>query len=136
MAAAPGIEIDRVSAYYATPPVGVKEQPWFINAAARLHTRLDPEALLATLLRIEDEMGRVRNLHWGPRRIDLDLLLYNDIIMETPTLILPHPQMHRRGFVLVPLAEIAPQAWHPRLRQTATQLLEQLDPVERVAHKL
>ena len=128
--------IDRVSAYYATPPVGVKEQPWFINAVARLHTRLGPEVLLATLLRIETEMGRVRTIHWGPRLIDLDLLLYNDIIMETSTLILPHPELHRRGFVLVPLAEIAPEAWHPRLRQTIAQLLEQLDPGARMAHKL
>lgn len=136
MAAVPGIEIVQVSSYYATPPVGVEEQPWFVNAVIQLRTRLTPEALLETLLEIEEAMGRVRRQHWGPRLIDLDLLLYDNIIMETPTLTLPHPEMHRRGFVLIPLAEIAPQAWHPRQRQTAAALLQQLAPADRVARKL
>lgn len=136
MAAVPGIEIVQVSSYYATPPVGVEEQPWFVNAVIQLRTRLTPEALLETLLEIEEAMGRVRRQHWGPRLIDLDLLLYDNIIMETPTLTLPHPEMHRRGFVLIPLAEIAPQAWHPRQRQTVAALLQQLAPADRVARKL
>ncbi|MDD3582361.1 MAG: 2-amino-4-hydroxy-6-hydroxymethyldihydropteridine diphosphokinase [Desulfobacca sp.] len=136
LSAIAGIEIEQVSAYYATPPVGVTNQPWFVNAVARLRTQLGAESLLASLLTVEDDMGRARTIHWGPRLIDLDLLLYNDLVLETPTLTLPHPEMHRRGFVLIPLAEIAPHAWHPGLQQTITQLLAQLEPAARVAHKL
>ncbi len=132
----PGIKINRVSSYYATPPVGVLDQPWFVNAVAEINTTLEPDALLDALLQVEQDMGRVRIQRWGPRLVDLDLLLYNNQIIHTPRLIVPHPEMAGREFVLLPLAEIAPQAWHPQLAQTAAQLLEKLAPEARTACKL
>lgn len=91
---------------------------------------------MESLLSIEESMGRVRREHWGPRVIDLDLLLYDDLIMETDFLALPHPQMHLRGFVLVPLVEIAPEVVHPCFHQKASQLLEQLDQADLRADKI
>lgn len=131
-----GLEIVTVSSYYQTPPLGILEQPWFVNAVARLCTQLAPEKLMESLLGIEESMGRVRREHWGPRIIDLDLLLYDDLIIQTDFLALPHPQMHLRGFVLVPLAEIAPETTHPRFHQKVTQLLEQLEPDDLRADKI
>ncbi len=131
-----GLEITRISSYYATPPVGVIDQPWFINAVAAIRTRLSPEGLLDALLQVENDMGRIRKQRWGPRLVDLDLLLYNNIVVNTPRLLVPHPEMPNRGFVLLPLAEIAPQALHPVRQKTAVQLLAELAPEARVAHKL
>lgn len=136
LALVPDLEVSRVSSYYATPPVGVLEQPWFVNAVAAVRTRLTPEALLEVLLRIEDEMGRVREQRWGPRLVDLDLLLYNNKIVKTARLVVPHPEMSHRGFVLLPLAEIAPQAWHPVLEKTAAELLAALPPEARLGKKI
>ena len=124
------VQVLKVSAFYRNPPLGPPEQPWFINAAAQIRTRLTPEELLRVLQQIEAALGRVRGERWGPRRIDLDLLLYNGVVMTGPELVLPHPEMHRRAFVLVPLAEIAPEAWHPGLDKTAAELLAALDPAE------
>ena len=115
-----GLEITRVSSYYKTEPVGVLDQPWFINAAASLRTRLSPEDLLAALLKVENDMGRVRKQRWGPRLVDLDLLLYNNNVVNMPHLQVPHPEMASRGFVLLPLAEIAPEAYHPVLQKTVS----------------
>ena len=127
------VEVTRVSAFYRNPPLGPPDQPWYINAAARLRTRLGPEELLRLLQQVEAAMGRVRGEKWGPRLIDLDLLLYNGEVMVAPHLVVPHPEMHRRVFVLVPLAEIAPQAWHPVLDRSAGELLARLDPAQRAA---
>jgi 2-amino-4-hydroxy-6-hydroxymethyldihydropteridine diphosphokinase len=131
--AAEEVEVTRVSTFYRNPPLGPADQPWYVNAAAQVRTRLGPEELLRLLQQVEAAMGRVRGEKWGPRLIDLDLLLYNGEVMVTPHLVVPHPEMHRRAFVLVPLAEIAPQAWHPGLKRSAGDLLAELDPGERAA---
>jgi 2-amino-4-hydroxy-6-hydroxymethyldihydropteridine diphosphokinase len=121
------VEVTRVSTFYRNPPLGPENQPWYVNAVARLRTRLGPEELLRLLQRIETDMGRVRGKRWGPRVIDLDLLLYNGEVIFTPDLVVPHPEMHLRAFVVTPLAEIAPRAWHPVLQKSAQDLLAELD---------
>ena len=135
LAALEEVEVVQVSGFYLNPPLGPPDQPWYINAVAQLRTRLTPEELLRSLHCLEAALGRVRGERWGPRVIDLDLLLHDGEIINTPDLVLPHPEMHRRAFVLVPLAEIAPAAWHPVLQQSAAQLLEKLAPVDREALK-
>ncbi|MEM6436598.1 MAG: 2-amino-4-hydroxy-6-hydroxymethyldihydropteridine diphosphokinase [Cyanobacteria bacterium P01_D01_bin.115] len=102
----PHITVTTCSSIYTTAPVG-PPQPDYYNACALLKTNLAPEELLRTLLQIEMTFGRVRRERWGPRLLDLDLLLFGNVVMTTPTLQLPHPRMHERPFVLVPLAEIA-----------------------------
>ena len=127
------VEVTRVSTFYRNPPLGPADQPWYVNAVTRVRTRLGPEELLHLLQQIETAMGRVRGERWGPRRIDLDLLLYNGEVIFTPDLVVPHPEMQHRVFVLAPLAEIAPRAWHPVLNKSAADLLAELDAAERTA---
>lgn len=102
----PGIQVEQCSSLYETDPVGFTDQPPFLNMAVRLTTYLTPEQLLDVCLSIEHALGRVRNIRWGPRTIDLDLLLYAEIALDTPRVILPHPRMQERLFVLIPLLEI------------------------------
>jgi 2-amino-4-hydroxy-6-hydroxymethyldihydropteridine diphosphokinase len=104
----PASRLLRTSSLYRTAPVGVHGQPDFINAVAQLETGLDAEALLDALLTIEASFGRRRDFHLAPRTLDLDLLLFDDAVIDTPRLVLPHPRMHLRAFVMAPLAEIAP----------------------------
>lgn len=113
LAELPGSRLVRSSSLYRTAPVGITEQPEFVNAAAELATGLEPEALLDALLAVEQVFGRVRAERNGPRTLDLDLLLYDDLQLDLPRLTLPHPRLHLRAFVLQPLAEIAPELQLP-----------------------
>lgn len=115
-----------ISTFHDTEPVGVVSQPRFLNAALLLETELEPRELMCALLDIEREMGRVRTIAKGPRVIDLDLLLYEQVVMATAELTLPHPEMHERRFVLEPLAEIAPGMVHPVLGITVKEMLARL----------
>lgn len=123
---AKGLQIKAVSSFFQTEPYGVTDQPEFINAAACVETSLPPEALLKLLLDTELEMGRVRLRHWGERNIDLDLLLYDDLIYHSDKLTLPHQDMQNRLFVLQPLAEIAAEKIHPVYKKSIQTLLKSL----------
>jgi 2-amino-4-hydroxy-6-hydroxymethyldihydropteridine diphosphokinase len=120
----PQIKLLATSNALPTAPVGGPPgQGEFLNAAARLETSLSPDEILALLHAIEHQLGRARTVHWGPRTIDLDLLLYDDQIINTPELNVPHPLMHTRRFVLEPAAEIAAEWIHPVLKQSIADLL-------------
>ena len=121
--AARGIATARRSSLYLTEPVGGPPQDWYVNAVAELDGAPSPEALLLACLEVERAMGRVRTVKDGPRTIDIDLLLHGSLIRHTEGLVLPHPRMHLRRFVLVPLCEIAPRAVHPGFGLTASELL-------------
>ncbi len=112
------------SEFYLSQPVDCPRQNWFVNAAARLDTRLDPFALLDHTKRIETQLGRrINDVRFGPRMIDLDIVLYDDQILDTPELTIPHPRMHKRRFVLRPICDIDDHIVHPVLKEPLTQLL-------------
>lgn len=124
--ALPGCHVEKVSTYLVTKPYGGVEQDDFLNACLKLRTLLPPEELLERLHEIEQAANRVRIVRWGPRTLDLDILLYDDWVYETDTLVIPHVGMHLREFVLGPLSEIAPNLRHPIYRKTVTELLAEL----------
>ena len=116
----------QVSSIYETQPVGYDKQNWFLNGVVAVETNLAPQHLLDLLKRVEEQIGRQHRIRWGAREIDLDLLIYDQLCINTPNLTIPHPEMHQRRFVLAPFAEIAPDTIHPSLQQTIQNLLCQL----------
>jgi 2-amino-4-hydroxy-6-hydroxymethyldihydropteridine diphosphokinase len=118
-----GVRITKTSSLYETEPVDYLDQPWFLNAVLEAHTELSAAQLLATLRNIESQMGSKKPFAKGPRLIDLDILLYGDVTIDTPALQIPHPRMLERNFVLVPLAEIAPNLNHPSWSNPVSELL-------------
>ena len=132
LAASPKIQMVGVSSLYWTEPVGYVEQDRFVNGVYHLSTDLDPIPLLRLVQSIESEMGKQVKFRWGPREIDLDLLLYGNEVITRPELQVPHPRMHLRRFVLQPLTEIAPQALHPVFKMNAAELLSLLGEEQQV----
>jgi 2-amino-4-hydroxy-6-hydroxymethyldihydropteridine diphosphokinase len=118
------------SSVYETPPWGYTDQAAFLNQVVMVNTYLAPDALLGHLKRLEAALGRVPNFQNGPRLIDIDILFFDDLVMNTPPLMIPHPRLHERAFVLVPLAEIAPDLVHPVLHKPIHKLLDNLDHSE------
>ncbi len=119
-----GIHVAVCSSMIKTEPWGVTDQPRFINMVIETETDLGPEELLNALKKIEDDTGRVPDIRWGPRAIDLDILFYDDLIMKKPDLEIPHPGIKERDFVLKSLAEIAPDLMHPVLKKNIKELLD------------
>ena len=136
LAAVNGVRVDGASSLYRTEAVGGPPgQPPYLNGVLQVATELSPEELLALGLDLEARFGRERREHWGPRTLDIDLLLYDGVLCDRPELILPHPRLHRRRFVLAPLAELAADLRHPLLDCTIGELLADLDDPARV-HRL
>jgi len=124
---APLVKVTGRSPIYETEPWGFSEQPDFLNMAVIAETGLEPAELIGFLNEIEQKMGRERTVRYGPRSIDLDLLLFDDLVLDLPGLTIPHPHLHERAFVLVPLADLAPDWIHPVLKVSMRALLDPLD---------
>jgi len=123
--------IEKTSAIYETAAWGLTDQPDFLNCVLLLKTDLSPADLLEAIHHIEAISGRNRIIKWGPRTIDIDILFYNDLILQSPSLTIPHPFLHERRFILTPLSEIAPSYIHPSLHKSVTELLETCpDPLQ------
>jgi 2-amino-4-hydroxy-6-hydroxymethyldihydropteridine diphosphokinase len=123
----PQMEVKAKSRVYETPPWGYTEQPMFLNQVVKVNTYLEPEPLLKHLKRLEVALGRVPSFQNGPRLIDIDILFYDGRVLNTPSLVVPHPQMHERAFVLMPLNDIAPALAHPTMGKTVSEMLASCD---------
>ncbi|MDK1080831.1 MAG: 2-amino-4-hydroxy-6-hydroxymethyldihydropteridine diphosphokinase [Anaerolineae bacterium] len=123
----PAIQVLRESKIYETPPWGYEDQPAFLNMVVKAETKLEPERLLKNLKQIEAGMGRENSVHWGPRLIDLDILFYDELVLESDPLVIPHPNLHERAFVLVPLADVGANFVHPVLETRIDKLLQTVD---------
>lgn len=119
-----GLPIHTYAPLYATDPLGFEDQPEFINTIVGIHTDLNPIEVLSIVKQIEQDLGRKKRHHWGPREIDIDIVLFKDTIFDSPELQIPHPEMGKREFVLLPLAEVAPQLKHPLTGKTIQELLK------------
>ena len=119
-------KVTKVSSIYETEPMEVREQPWFLNCVLEVATNLSARELLLAIQRIETQLGRSREVHKGPRTIDIDILLFDSEVIDESGLQIPHAAMHKRGFVLAPLSEISSRVTHPGLGKTAQQMLEEL----------
>ena len=123
----PQMEVRAKSAVYETPPWGYEDQPEFLNQVVKVKTYLDPEPLLKHLKRLEVALGRQASFPNGPRLIDMDILFYDELIVNTPSLVIPHPRLHERGFVLLPLMDISPDLVHPLSRKRVREMAAQSD---------
>ena len=123
------INVIAESKVYETPPWGYENQPTFLNMAVKCETNLEPESLLKRLKQLEVQLGREQSFRWGPRLIDIDILFYDDLILKSESLTIPHPRLHERAFVLVPLADIASDFVHPVLKKMIKELLASVDIV-------
>jgi 2-amino-4-hydroxy-6-hydroxymethyldihydropteridine diphosphokinase len=119
-------EIKKVSPLYQTEPVGIKDQPWFLNCVIEVQTLSKPNELIVFVQKIEHKLGRTNTIKNGPRTIDIDILLYDDICVENENLIVPHPRLHERLFVLVPFMDVNPDVHHPRFKKTIQQLYDSI----------
>lgn len=131
----PQMEVKKKSLVYETPPWGYTDQPPFLNQVVMAKTYLEPDALLSHLKRLESVLGREPSFENGPRLIDMDILFYDDAILDSPPLVIPHPRLHQRGFVLVPLNEIAPDLVHPVLGKSISDLLLDVERLNIVEYK-
>ncbi|HAX71468.1 MAG TPA: 2-amino-4-hydroxy-6-hydroxymethyldihydropteridine diphosphokinase [Anaerolineales bacterium] len=131
----PQMDVKKKSPVYETPPWGYADQPSFLNQVVMAETYLEPEDLLGHLKRLETVLGREPSFQNGPRLIDLDILFYDDIIVDSPPLMIPHPRLHQRAFVLVPLNDIAPDLVHPLFSKSVSEMLLDIDRLNIVEYK-
>jgi 2-amino-4-hydroxy-6-hydroxymethyldihydropteridine diphosphokinase len=131
----PQMDVKAKSNVYETPPWGYENQPQFLNQVVKVQTYLQPEPLLKHIKRLEVALGRKATFQNGPREIDIDILTYDDLVLNTPVLTLPHPHMHERGFVLLPMMDIAPDLVHPLIRKSVREMLSacNLNGIKQVA---